>query len=156
MSNPIINPLPEPLAPTPSPILPPVSCFLYALYKALQKDQQTMSEQQVISAKATENAAVMESNIYKFWSDVLTKDAALVQRDCTDKKYKDDLPGDQQNYSLASSKAQSQQSQQDGLVQGAQGQTSADASNLEMKTQMAQGMNTILSMLTSLLGRITA
>lgn len=154
-----VSPLPLPLHPLPIHHLE--GSFMYALMKAIEKDQNTMSEMQIINADSTMIAAKIESNLYGYWNAVLKKDADEVEYYTTGKGSKEKDASKkaqkwQQQYNVDSAKAQSEESQQDGAVQGAQGQTSADASNLQMKAQMVQGVNSILTTLVNLLGRVTA
>ncbi|NGX48401.1 MAG: hypothetical protein K1000chlam3_01792, partial [Chlamydiae bacterium] len=121
----------------------------------------TLSEQQVLDAKSTEIAVQIEANLYDFWMDALAK----VTQEIANYKYWAKQSGRSDSAELAyltksyatdSAHAQSMESQQDGAVQADQGQTSMDATNLQMKAQMVQGVNSILSTLVNLLGRITA
>ncbi|NGX48360.1 MAG: hypothetical protein K1000chlam3_01751 [Chlamydiae bacterium] len=139
----------------------PVSNFMLDLMKAVDKDQSTLSEQQVLDAKSTEIAVQIEANLYKYWMNELS----VVTKEIANYKYWAKQSGRSDSgelayltkfYALASAHAQSMESQQDGAVQADQGQTSMDATNLQMKAQMVQGVNSILSTLVNLLGRITA
>lgn len=139
----------------------PVNNFMLDMMKALDKDQNTLSEQQIIDAKSTDIAVQIEAALYKYWNAVLTKCAAKIADYKAQAKKDGNKPEKEitilsKEYATDSALAQSSESQQDGTVQANQGQTSSDAMNLQMKAQMAQGINSILSTLVNLLGRITA
>jgi|GEM_PF-5817383 len=131
----------------------PAKNFMLAMMEAVEKDQDTMSSQQITDAKATEEAVQLEANLYTHWMGELkyiTSEIWGAKGDSsTLKKY-------MAIYSEQSAEGQSMESQQDGAVQADQGQTTSDATNLQMKAQMIQGINSVLSTLVNLLGRITA
>lgn len=129
--------------------------FMYALMKAVGNDQDSMSLMQVTDAKTTMNAVNLEQMLYTQWNKVLQNDALAIQGvDPKSDNASSIIQQLQSQYNVDSSKAQTEESQQDGATQSAQGQTSTDASNLQMKAQMVQGVNSIQSALTNMLGNI--
>lgn len=127
--------------------------FMMLLMEALSKDQITLSHQQVLDAQTTEMSVEFEEKIYQFQngsSGPLAYWAAAIRNNPNEVAYY------QAQYQNASALAQSEESQGSGTVESGQGQTSTDAQNLQMKAQMAQGVNSILTTLSGLLGRITA
>ncbi len=132
--------------------------YVYAMLKALQGNQNSLENMQIVDAKSTEAQAAIETSMYEHWNSLLADDAQKVYDASTDssKDSQEKVPGLQAKYNEASSEAQSNQSQQDGVVQSGQQQTSADASNLQMMVQSVQALNGILSALSGMLGRITA
>ena len=127
--------------------------FMYLLMKALEKDQNSLSSQEIADAKTTEFDVALEANIYGYWNTVLEGDAAAIKHD---KKNSKKMKDEQAQMNADSTTANSNETMEDGTVQAAQGQTQTDASNLQMKAQMAQGVNSILLALSNMLGRIEA
>lgn len=137
--------------------------FMYALMKAMEKDQATISQQQITDAETAETDAQIETTIYNYYTYLLGYYAQLIAKyqdpdyqKHHKKSWKKDLADAQGQYNKYSAAAPSAEGQQDGAVQAAQEQTSSDASNLQMKVQLAQGIESILAALSALLGRITA
>lgn len=137
--------------------------FMYALMKAMEKDQATMEQMQITDAQTTELDATIETNLYTYYNAQLQKYAdGVAWWDSPDgqkqdkKHWQANAAADQAEYNKYAAEEQSAAGQQDGGVQAAQGQTSTDASNLQMKVQLAQGVESILAALSSLLGRLTA
>ncbi len=129
----------------------PVSTnYMLALMEAVNKDQTTLSEQQITDAKSTMIATQLESNLYNYWMKKLSSDAGKIP------KSGDKIAYYQGIYQKDSAAAQSMETQQDGAVQASQGQTSSDATNLQMKAQMVQGVTSILTALVNYLGQVTA
>jgi len=129
--------------------------FMYALMKAVSKDQSSMSTQQIIDAKTTQNDAAIETALYGYWNQVLESIDAQIQMVNPNWDNSSQIMNKLQNeYNVNSAQGQSNESQEDGAVQAAQGQTSTDASNLQMKAQMIQSVNGILSALTNMLGQV--
>lgn len=136
--------------------------FILAMMKAVSKDQSTLSQMQIVDANSTMLATKIEENIYEYWNGPhgpLARDEGKIS-DYAGSSHKDasnEVTKWQTQYSEDSAKAQQYEQQQDGNVQSAQGQTSSDATNLQMKAQMVQGLNSILSTTSSLLNQgITA
>ncbi len=147
--------------------------FMFALMKAVEKDQTTLSQQQIVDSKTTMLQVKIEEQIYQYWNndpsspinkalDKISK-YAKYSGNHSDEKHSSKEEHDtsevnkwQAKYNAASAKAQSAENQQDGTVKASQGQTSSDASNLQMKAQMLQGINGLESALSNMLGRITA
>ncbi|NGX38522.1 MAG: hypothetical protein K1000chlam2_01696 [Chlamydiae bacterium] len=134
--------------------LEPVN-FMLLLMKALEKDQTTLSKQEIVDAKTTEFDVKIESAIYKSWNKKLQAASDKIQKAVKHKK-SSKVKQYQAQMNVESTESQSNESQQEGSVQAAQGQTQSDASNLQMKAQMAQGVNSILLALSNMLGRIEA
>lgn len=138
------------------PITREPSSFLFLMMKALEKNQTTESNQQITDAKSTEIAVTAEGKLYAYWNKQLEtisgKIAGITGTSTTDSNERANL---MKEFQVDQSKAQSNQSQQDGAVQADQGQTSSDATNLQMQGQMVQGANSILSALVNFLGKIT-
>jgi len=141
--------------------------YMFALMKAVSKDQNTLSYQQIIDAKTTELDVSIEANIYQYWTAKEQMWVADINKyinaqykghpDKGEKEYDQKMVKHcQAEYSMVSAEGQSNASEEDGTVQAAQGQASSDAMNLSMKAQMVQGINNILTMLVNMLGRITA
>lgn len=152
-------PKPIDLVPTaPLPLLPQQRVnFMYALMKAVGRDQDSMSMMQMIDAKSTELSVDLEQKLYAYWNGVLEKDDVAIQKVVvTDPNASSEINKLQSQYNVDSSTGQSNESQEDGVVQSTQGQTSTDASNLQMKAQMIQGVNSIQSALTNMLGNVIA
>jgi len=124
--------------------------YMLALMGAVNKDQTTLSEQQITDAKSTMIATQLESNLYNYWMKKLTSDAGNIPKSGKDIAYYQGI------YQKDSAAAQSMETQQDGAVQASQGQTSSDATNLQMKAQMVQGVTSILTALVNYLGQVTA
>ena len=146
------------------PIIPkhiPVGNFMLAMMLAVEKDQTTLSSQQITDAKSTEIAVKIEANIYNFWInelDILSNDIANYKKEA---KIAGRTPSAEMKYlvsyySTMQTDAQKNETEQDAVVQANQGQASSDATNLQMKAQLVQGINSILTSLAALLGRITA
>lgn len=133
--------------------------FMYDLMKAIMHDQSTMSQQQLTDAQSTMIATKIETALYTAWKDTLTLAAQHVEHEATSGHKKTRgarTQAAQANYSLQNSKAQMNESQQDAMVQSTQGQTQSDATNLQMKAQIQQSANSILTTLVNMLGTITA
>ena len=135
------------------------SNFMFDLIKAIMHDQSTMSQQQLTDAQSTLNATKFETAIYNYWKGVLAAAAKNVQHQATsgDKDTRSArVQAAQAAYSNDNADAQMYESQQDAMVQSTQGQTQTDATNLQMKAQMQQSANSILTTLVNMLGTITA
>lgn len=136
------------------------SNFMFDLAKAIEKDQSTMSEQQLTDAESALFATKLEEQLYGFWERKLDNAAQNVT--ATYDKYKNSsklsekVQEAQTDYSKDNADAQSNETQQDAMVQSAQGQTQSDATNLSMKAQIMQAANSILTTLINMLGNITA
>lgn len=131
--------------------------FMYALMEAVGKDQDSMSMMQMVDAKSTMLAVDLEQTLYAYWNKILEQDDAKIQAvDPKSDNAATIINQLQSQYNVDSSTGQSNESQEDGVVQSTQGQTSTDASNLQMKAQMIQGVNSIQSTLTNMLGNIVA
>ena len=139
---------------------PTVGNYMLALMEAIQKDQSTMSEQQLVDAKSTMNATTFETDIYNYWKTQLQKDADAVTDASTSKGSDSDRSAKtnaaQAQFSKDNAVAQMNESQQDSLVQSTQGQAQSDATNLQMKASIAQAANSVLTTLVNLLGTIQA
>lgn len=135
------------------------SNFMFDLMKAIMHDQSTMSQQQLTDAQSTMNATKFETAIYNHWKTVLAEAAANVQTQAdsgSSKTRASRVQAAQAAYSNDNADAQMYESQQDAMVQSTQGQTQSDATNLQMKAQMQQSANSILTTLVNMLGTITA
>lgn len=132
------------------------SNFMYDLMTAIELDQSTMSEQQFVDAQSTMNATSLETDLYNHWSSVLTNDSNNVKRQADNggDNEAENVQVAQSQYSTDNAKAQSNESQMDALVQSTQGQTQSDATNLQMKAQLQQSANTILTTLVNFLGSV--
>lgn len=134
---------------------------IYLLMCAVAKDQATLSNQQMVDAQTTEMAVKQEVDIYSIWNGtgptggpgILGYDVQLIETAIQEGK---NPAAAQARYQADAAKAQAQESTADGSVQSGQQQTTTDAQNLQMKAQMAQGVNSILTTLSSLLGKLTA
>ena len=149
----------DPIKQPKSDQVPSGSNFMYALMKAIMHDQSTMSQQQLTDAQSTMNATKFETAIYNYWKGKLTQDAWYVQWNANNGNSKTRsarVQAAQAKYSNANADAQMYESQQDAMVQSTQGQTQSDATNLQMKAQIQQAANSILTTLVNLLGTITA
>jgi hypothetical protein len=135
-----------------------VLSFLYAYMAAIQKDQSTMSGQQLIDGKTTECDSTLELQMYEAWNSTLNFDVGQISAKIKagGKHESENVELAQAQYNSDSQAAQSQESQEDAVVQASQGQTQSDASNLQMKAQMAQSVTSIMSTLVQMLGHITA
>lgn len=153
----IENP-PVSLVPAPIGLLPPHSSnFMLALMEAVSKDQNSMSKMQITDAQTTENAVSVENSLYNYWNQQLgfwSGVIAGINPNADNASYY--IQQYQDDYNVTSAQGQANESQQDGMVQSGQGQTSTDASNLQMKAQMVQSVNDILSALTNMLGQVVA
>lgn len=139
------------------PITREPTSFLLLMMQALEKNQQTESNQQITDANSTELAVTAESKLYAYWNGKLEAiSAQIAQITGTSTQDSNDRANLMKQFQVDQSEAQSNQSQQDGSVQADQGQTSSDATNLQMQGQMVQGVNTILSALVNFLGKVTA
>jgi hypothetical protein len=143
------------------PLHPSEINFMLAMMEAVEKDQSTMSEQEITDAKATEVAVNLEGDLYSHWMGDLKKITEEIKKYKTLAKDHNQSPAEylkylMSKYSTLSAEGQAMESQQDGAVQADQGQTTSDSTNLQMKAQMVQGINSILSTLVNLLGRVTA
>ncbi|MBS0629830.1 MAG: hypothetical protein JSS30_06365 [Verrucomicrobia bacterium] len=148
-----INLIPAPIALEPSHR----QNFMYALMTAVGKDQDSMSMQQIVDSKTTMIDASIENAMYNHYNQILQNDAEAIQKVPEGQSWtSDEINKLQAQYNVDSSTAQSNESQQDGMVQSGQGQTSTDASNLQMKAQMLQAVNGIQSALTNMLGQVVA
>lgn len=141
--------------------------FMYALMKAIEHDQITMSQQQFTDAKSTQLAADFERELYDYWKNILAKDAGNVEKVAEKladggltpeeaQKLHDRLVKLQQIYSEHQSEAQSNESQTDALTQSTQQADESDAKNLAAKAQMMQAANSILGVMVNMLGSIIA
>lgn len=129
--------------------------YVYAMIAAVAEDQSSLSKQQETDANTTEISVKMESNLYAHWQTVFNNDHYYINHYAKDKN--SEKENDWMNqYNIDSASAQESEATQDGIVQAGQQQTSADASNLQMKAQMVQAVNSISSTVSGMLGRITA
>lgn len=124
--------------------------FMLLLYEAINKDQNGMAQQQIVDAESTKISVGFEEKIYSVWNQLLETDATNILNNPNQVQYYQSV------YNTHSAEAQAGENDEDGTVQSQQGQTSSDAQNLQMKAQMVQGINSILTTLSGLLGRITA
>lgn len=127
--------------------------FMYAMMKAVGRDQDSMSLQQITDSKSTMLAVTMEQNMYRSWNGILqTDDQNISAVDPGSDNAPSIINQLQSKYNVDASTAQSMESQQDGgMVQPLQGQASSDANNLGMKAQTMQGLNTLQAALSSIL-----
>jgi len=133
--------------------------FMYDLMKAVMHDQSTMSQQQLTDAQSTMNATKFETAIYNYWKGRLAYYAGQVQSAATSGNSKTRsarTQAAQAAYSNANADAQMNESQGNAIIQTTQGQTQSDATNLQMKAQIQQSANSILTTLVNMLGTITA
>lgn len=130
-----------------------MSNFMMLLMEAVSKDQILLSQQQIIDAKTTQMSVGFEEAVYSYWN---SQGGPLAQAAGQIAQHPDQVAYYQTLYQNLSAQAQSQESNGSGTVESGQGQTSSDAQNLQMKAQLAQGVNSILTTLSGLLGRITA
>lgn len=137
--------------------------FMYVLMEAMEKDQGSEEEAQIVDAETAKLAADVETNLYTYytnaeayWAQQVADIDSKQHREAHKKSWKPDAAAAQAEYNKYVAMGQSAEGQQDGAVQAAQGQTSSDASNLQMKVQLAQGVESILATTSALLGRINA
>ena len=132
--------------------------WMLLMMEAVQKDQNSMANMQLTDAQSTELGVKIETAIYAFWYEnkSIPGTVAYWTQKIEDAKKSTDIQKDQAEYSTASADAQKNTSQQDGVVQEQQQQTSTDASNLAMKAQMIQPINQLISALAAMTDRITA
>lgn len=137
--------------------------FLLAVYMAMANDQQSMTSQQQADANGTMLNVRMEEQIYKNQTD----DGGPMQNDENEViKYVEleqtasgsDMTKDQgkvnqwqTQFTADQAKAQAAEQRADSNVQTTQNQTGQDSTNLQQKTQLAQALNDLGSMLASLL-----
>lgn len=144
-----------PLQKQTKPITREPTSFLFLMMKALEKNQATESKQQITDAKTTELSVALEGKLYAYWNKVLSEIATEISNTPDSKQGSTERANLMKDFQVDQSKAQSAQSQQDGEVQADQGQTSSDATNLQMQGRMVQGANTVLSALVNFLGKVT-
>ncbi|MDN3505969.1 MAG: hypothetical protein P0S96_01925 [Simkaniaceae bacterium] len=130
-----------------------VTNFMLDLMKAVNKDDSTMSMQQMQDSKTTMLDTELQANILNFWMDTLHRLGMDIWEHRDHTKY---VAGLQGQYNADSSKEQAEVGDQQGATSAAEGQTRSDATNLQMKAQLVQSVNGILTALTNLLGRVTA
>ena len=129
--------------------------FMLLLMKALEKDQNTLSNQEIVDAKSTEYDVKIEMTIYNYWNWKLGCAYDNIKK-AVKNKNSSKLKQYQAQMNLESTESQSNESMQDGAVQAAQGQAQTDASNLQLIAQMALGVISILLALSNMLGRVEA
>lgn len=144
------------------------SNFMLALIEAISKDQQTMAYQEITDAQSTQAAVAQEEQLYAFYNTNPTQDGdnqipgGLLGYDAWHIQYcarngdQDGVTRWQAQYSTDEAKARSNEGQKDGQVQSAQGQTSSDGTNLQLKAQLAQVLSSIATTTSNLLGRLLA
>ncbi len=131
--------------------------FLYALLAAEQKDQNTMSYQQITDAITTQNNASMEEAIYQQSNAQLKTDASAVSKFINSHQSMstsaDTATLQQLNvkYQSDSTQCQTYQNTADSTVQASQTQVGQDGQNLANKAQLVQTMLSISSTMSSLL-----
>lgn len=130
-----------------------MSNFMMLLMEAVAKDQIYLSRQQILDAKTTQISVGFEEAVYSYWNG---PDGPLAQAASDIASHPKEVAYYQSVYQNQSAIAQSQESNGSGTVESGQGQTQTDAQNLQMKAQYVQGVNSILTALTGLLGRIAA
>lgn len=130
-----------------------VTNFMLDLMQAVNKDDSTLSVQQMQDAKTTMLDTELQANILNYWMGELHSLGMDIWRNRDDTKY---VAGLQGQYNADSSKEQAEVGEQQGATSAAEGQTRSDATNLQMKAQLVQSVNGILTALTNLLGRVTA
>lgn len=136
-----------------------MSNFILAMMEAVSKDQTTLSSQEITDAKTTELDVQSEENIYLHWNgDGSVNNKGVLGTD-VDNVINNEGNTNAENalnakYNKDSTTAQGIESQMDGTTQTAQSQTSADGTNLQMKAQLVQGLMSIMSTTSNLLGRL--
>jgi len=123
--------------------------WMDAVMRAIMKDSETESQIQINDALMTQTSASIETAMNKAYyapynpanpgsGGLLTKDYNKLDQDIANKASQQTIEDDQAKLQTDTATAQSNISQQDGSTQAAQGQVSADASNLQNKAQIPQ------------------
>jgi len=140
--------------------------FMLALMEAVNKDQSTMAYQEIEDANSTQVAVKQEENIYAYYNtNTTSEDGTNVEggllgddawhiSQCSQHGDDDGVRRWQAKYSTDEAIARSNESQKDGTVQQAQGQTGSDGTNLQLKAQLAQTVTSIATTTSNLLGRL--
>lgn len=139
---------------TPISLQPPPSRanFMFALITALEREQTSESNQQASDAESTMLSTTMLENMTNSWNAVLKQANGVVQsinKDTPDES--NAMTKAQLAYNYDNSLSNSNTSQLQGTVQAEQGQTSSDATNMQMMTQIMQSATSIMQTLTSIL-----
>lgn len=148
--------------PLPLPVHEPYrGNFMYALMKALEKDQNSLSQSQINQAEAAKIAGTVYLHIEQYWGAKCATDAKNASWFASkggrkDKHWKDKVTQWEQQYNEDNANGQCQEANAQAPVTSSQQTISSVASDLQTKAQMAQGVNSILATLSALLGRITA
>ena len=128
--------------------------YLLNLLEAVAKDQSSMSKMEMVDSKSTEVNVKELTILYAYWNNnVLKKDIANIKSAVKHHDSPGWISTLQQVYNADSAKAQAAESQQDGAVKSSQGQTSSDATNLQMKAQIVQSINSIEAALANMMGQ---
>ena len=135
--------------------------FMLSLMQAVAKDQSTSALMQESDAVTVENDTQLELTLYNHENAILEAAAAWVNTEeevaANDPNSKDaaanaaNAQAAVTAYQLVSTQAQGVESQADGNVQSAQNQAQTDGSNLAMKAQLAQTLNSIQTTTSNLL-----
>jgi len=126
--------------------------FMLELIEALNRNQDSLSKQQLTDANSTMIATTMEENMYAAWNQKLQTDDQNIQGVTSQTPDESNvLTKYQLQYNYDNSLASSNESQLQGLIESGQGQTSTDAQNLQMFAQITQSATSIMSTLTSML-----
>lgn len=126
--------------------------FLMELIEALNRNQISLSQQQLTDANSTMIATTMEEEMYVAWNQKLQVDDENIQGVTSQTPDESNvLTKLQLQYNYDNSQASSNESQLQGLIESGQGQTSTDAQNLQMFAQITQSATSIMSTLTSML-----
>jgi len=124
--------------------------FLLMEMEAVAKDQSTLQTTEIGDAQTAKLDANIETMIYEKQNKILHDLSEDVQNASTKGQ---GVTKAQNAYSVASTKANSEESQADGAVRSSQGQTDSDSKNLNGKAMMAQGVASILTTTQNLLAR---
>lgn len=137
-------------------LLPRNSSYMWAMMKAIAGDQTSMQNSQINMSQTTMFAAKIEEAIYQYWNGPngpLAKDTEAIQADAKGDNTTQEN-ADQSTFNKDSTVASGAENQADGPVQSGQQATSAIASDLQLVAQQAQGVTSIMTTLTQMLGNV--
>jgi hypothetical protein len=128
--------------------------FEFALLNAVNNDQNTEQWLQIADSEMTSNDANIESTCYNQWNSALKVIASVVNMfaaEATNTTFKNDLTEAQQQYQVASTTAQTTETQMDGATQSAQQSVGQDGTNLQNQAQLAQTLTSIGSQVANMI-----
>ena len=128
--------------------------FEFALLNAVNNDQNTEQWLQIADSEMTSNDANIEATCYNQWNNALNVIAAVVNgyaAGATDTSVKNKLTEAQQQYQVASTMAQTTETQMDGATQSAQQAVGQDGTNLQNQAQLAQTLTSIGSQVANMI-----